>query len=133
MTIETVGPGGISAAFGIRSTTQPTMIGEAGVSKPLYNGFAKESVQLSNNYTIQEGDDGVEFICTTALTITVPALDVNPSFWVDAPPSGSVTITPSGGATLNGSATSLTRTRAANPAGVTLIGRSSNDYGVSGV
>lgn len=91
-------------------------------------------VTLSANYTVTADDDGVIFTCTTALTITVPAsLSPRPSFIVNPPASGNASIAVSGGANINGATTTLTRSRASNPAGIAVVAYAESDgYGVSG-
>jgi hypothetical protein len=90
---------------------------------------------LSADRTITALDDGAQFYCTTALTITIPAaLSPRPSCIVDCPPSGNVTVAVTGGALLNGGTTSLTRSRANNPAGVAILAHQDADsYGMSGI
>ena len=114
MTIEYVGPGGVSNSYGVRSSADPLI--------------------LSGAKTISAIDNGRVFECTTALTITIPAsLSPRPSFVVIPPSSGNVSIAVSGGANINGATTTLTRSRASNPAGIAIISYSESDgYGVSG-
>jgi hypothetical protein len=91
-------------------------------------------VLLSAGVVIGASDDGKVFNCTTALTITFPELLIpRPSIIVNAPPSGNVSIARSGGALLNGAGTTLTRSRATNPAGFAVVPYAESDgYGVSG-
>lgn len=92
------------------------------------------STPLSADRTITAADDGRQFYCTTALTITVPAgLTPRPTFTVDCPPSGNASVAVSGGATINGATTTLTRSRSSNPAGFVVLAHQDADaYGVSG-
>jgi hypothetical protein len=87
---------------------------------------------LIGPYTIAASDDGRRFACTTALTVTVTP-DSGDCI-VFAPASGSLTIARASGATLNGGSTNLTRTMAANRAGVAIIANPAvaNDYTVTG-
>lgn len=92
-------------------------------------------VPLSADYALSAADDGKQFACTTALNINVPdALVPRPTVFVDAPPSGNVSIVRSGSvALINGAATTLTRSRASNPAGFAILAHQDADsYGVSG-
>lgn len=91
-------------------------------------------VSISTDTLITAADDGRTFNCTTALTITIPELlSPRPSFIVNPPASGNVSIAVSGGANINGSTTTLTRSRASNPAGVAVVPYAESDgYGVSG-
>ena len=92
------------------------------------------TITLSANYTLTPADDQKQFTCTTALTITVPELlSPRPSFIVNAPPTGNVSLDPTGAAQLNGATTTLTRSRANNPAGFVVTAYAESDgYGVSG-
>lgn len=91
-------------------------------------------IPLTENTTMRASDDGLVFRCTTALTITVPELLApRPNMVVHAPPTGNASIARSGAATLNGAATTLTRSRASNPAGFVITPYADVDgYGVSG-
>lgn len=91
-------------------------------------------VDLGEDITLTSDSDGAQFACTTAVTITVPELlDPRPSILVIPPPSGDVSLDPTGAAELNGATTTLTRSRASNPAGVAIIAYTDADgYGVSG-
>ena len=93
-----------------------------------------QQISISANRTIVAEDDGLVFACTTALTITIPsALSPRPNIAVIPPASGNVSIAVSGGANINGATTTLTRARAANPAGFVITPYSESDgYGVSG-
>ena len=83
--------------------------------------------------SITKDDNGAFLAPTAALTYTIPAgLSPMPSFTVDCPPTGAVTVAASGGATINGAATFLTRTRAANPVGFVVLSHEADAYGVSG-
>ena len=80
-------------------------------------------------------DDGDRYYATTAITLTIPAgLSPRPELTVLPPPTGNLTIAFSGGATGNGAATSITRTRASNPAGIVITPYPdvTDGYGVSG-
>ena len=92
------------------------------------------TVTLSASRTLTAADDQVQFTCTTALTITIPAsLSPRPSFIVNPPASGNVSIAVSGGANINGATTTLTRARSANVAGFAVVPYAESDgYGVSG-
>lgn len=93
-------------------------------------------VTLNADYTITAADDGKQFNCSTALTITVPAgLSPKPSFIPVPPPTGNLSLAWTGGATGNGAATTITRTRANNPAGLVVVPYVdvTDGYGVSGV
>lgn len=90
---------------------------------------------LASAYTIAASDDGKRFRCTTALTITIPAALVpRPEFTVMPPSTGNLSIAFSGGSQGNGAATTITRTRASNPAGVVITPWPdvTDGYGVSG-
>lgn len=91
-------------------------------------------VSISTDTLITAADDARTFNCTTALTITIPAnLSPRPSFIVNPPSSGNASIAVSGGANINGATTTLTRSRASNPAGVAVVAYAESDgYGVSG-
>ena len=93
-----------------------------------------EVVPLSEDTTLRVSDDGLVFRCTTAVTITVPELlSPRPSCVVHAPPTGNVSLDPTGAAQLNGAGTTLTRSRATNPAGFVISAYAESDgYGVSG-
>ena len=93
-----------------------------------------QSVSVSAGFAVTAADDGKTFTCTTALTITIPAsLSPRPSFIVNPPASGNVSLDPTGAAELNGAGTTITRSRASNPAGVAVIPYAESDgYGVSG-
>ena len=84
--------------------------------------------------SITKDDNGAFLAPTAALIYTIPAaLSPRPSFTVDCPAAGAVTVAVSGGATINGAATFLTRTRAANPVGFVVLSHEADAYGVSGV
>ena len=97
-------------------------------------GGASSTESLSGPRTITADDDQKQFTCTTALTITIPELlSPRPSFIVNAPPTGNVSLDPTGAAQLNGATTTLTRSRANNPAGFVVTAYAESDgYGVSG-
>jgi len=103
-------------------------------TKAVINQLGVGSTSLSSAYQISKDDDGKVFTCTTALTITVPELlSPRPSFIVNAPPTGNVSLDPTGAAQLNGATTTLTRSRANNPAGFVVTAYAESDgYGVSG-
>ena len=92
------------------------------------------SESLTGDRTITAADDARTFNCTTALTITIPELlSPRPSFIVNPPPTGNVSLDPTGAAQLNGAGTTLTRSRASNPAGIAVVAYAESDgYGVSG-
>ena len=90
---------------------------------------------LTADYVLTADDDGKRFQATTAITLTIPAgLSPRPELTVLPPPTGNLTLAFSGGATGNGAATSITRTRAANPAGIVITPYPdvTDGYGVSG-
>lgn len=95
------------------------------------NGFAA----LSADRTLSAADDGKRFQATTAITLTITAgLSPRPELTVLPPITGNLTLAFSGGATGNGAATAITRTRAANPAGIVITPYPdvTDGYGVSG-
>ena len=98
------------------------------------SGGASVTESLSGPRTITADDDQKQFTCTTALAITIPAsLSPRPSFVVSPPATGNVSIAVSGGAQVNGATTTLTRSRANNPAGFVVTAYAESDgYGVSG-
>lgn len=83
---------------------------------------------------ITASDNAASLAPSAALTLTIPAgLSPMPSFTVDCPAGGTISIAVSGGATINGAATTLTRTRAANPVGFVVLAHLETDsYGISG-
>lgn len=89
-------------------------------------------VTASRSLTL--ADDGATLQCSAAVTLTVPQdLNLFRGVTVQCPASGTVTVAVGGTVTINGAATSLTRTRAANFAGFSIIPADSpNVYGVSG-
>ena len=89
---------------------------------------------LSAGYTVTVADDSAVFNCTTALTITIPSsLSPRPSFIVNPPATGNASIAVTGGANINGATSTLTRSRASNPAGFAVVPYAESDgYGVSG-
>jgi hypothetical protein len=93
-----------------------------------------KSTTLSGPYTLSVDDNFRDFICTVPLTVTVPAgLVPTPTCTFDCPPTGNLSFASSGGTTINGTASTLTRTRDDNPAGVALRGHHDADtYGLSG-
>lgn len=97
-------------------------------------GGKADPITLTGDRTITADDDGAVFACSTALTLTIPAgLSPRPSFVADPPPTGNLSIAVSGATTINGATTTLTRTRASNPAGVGVLAHQDSDsYGVSG-
>ena len=97
-------------------------------------GGASSTESLSGPRTITADDDQKQFTCTTALIITIPAsLSPRPSFVVNPPATGAASIAVSGGAQINGATTTLTRSRANNPAGFVVTAYAESDgYGVSG-
>lgn len=100
--------------------------GDLLVSAPPYS--------VSAGFTLSAADDGKVFTCTTALTITIPqGLSPRPTIIVNPPPTGDVSLDPTGSAQLNGAGTTLTRSRANNPAGFAVVPYTESDgYGVSG-
>lgn len=94
----------------------------------------RAQVTLSGAYILKASDDGRVFICSTAITVTIPAgLSPRPNVAFIPPASGNVSMAVSGGATINGATTTLTRARSANPAGFIVQPYSESDgYGVSG-
>ena len=95
--------------------------------------LAGTRVQDAVSRAITALDNGRLLAPTTVITYTIPAgLSPMPSFTVDCPAAGAVTVAVSGGATINGAATALSRTRAANPVGFVVLVHESDAYGVSG-
>lgn len=96
--------------------------------------LVNDVIPLSEDTTLRVSDDGLVFRCTTAVTITVPELlSPRPSCVIHAPPTGDVSLDPAGAAQLNGAGTTLTRSRANNPAGFVVSAYAESDgYGVSG-
>ena len=96
--------------------------------------LASGGTQDASSRNITAADNGKLLAPTAAITYTIPdGLLPMPSFTVDCPASGTISIARSGTATLNGAATTLTRTRAANPVGFVVVAHSETDaYGVSG-
>ena len=125
-------------------TTSYSLEGELSTSdRQIIGGYVKKTinlmeidaiVSLNADRTIRASDDGRQFTCTTALTITIPAsLSPRPSFVAHPPASGNLSIAVSGGAQINGSTATLTRSRANNFAGVAVVAYAESDgYGVSG-
>ena len=91
-------------------------------------------VSISTDTLITAADDGRIFNLTAAATLTISAsLSPRPSFIVNPPATGNASIAVSGGANINGATTTLTRSRASNPAGVAVVAYAESDgYGVSG-
>jgi hypothetical protein len=88
---------------------------------------------VSGPITVAAYDAGSMWRLSSAGTITIPAgLTLPPSFVVLPPSSGNLSVAVSGGATINGAATTLTRTRALNPAGVAIVAYGGDAYGLSG-
>jgi hypothetical protein len=100
------------------------------IDKTTYSG----QTRVDAGFTLKASDDGTVFACTAALTVTIPAgLSPRPRVAFIPPASGNLSIAVSGGANINGAATTLTRARSANPAGVALTPYTEGDgYGVSG-
>ena len=100
----------------------------------IWQVVAAPILTLSADRTITASDDGLQFNCTTALTVTFPELlSPRPNVTISPPPTGNLSIARSGAATLNGAGTTLTRSRASNPAGVAVVAYAESDgYGVSG-
>lgn len=92
------------------------------------------NVTVSASRAVTAADNGGTLICTTAVTLTIPAgLSPMPSFSVVPPATGVATIAVSGGATTNGATTALDRGRTINPAGFVVTAYPETDaYGVSG-
>lgn len=116
-----LGPLAAAQAILIRANT-----GGAGVVYTPNSTWESED----SSRTLTAADNGKLIAATTAITITVPSgLSPRPSVGLQAPPSGNLSVT----GTLNGSSQTLTRTRATNPAGVTLAPYVDVDgYGLSG-
>lgn len=91
-------------------------------------------IPLSADYTLTASDNGKTFVCSTALTITVPSgLSPMPSVIVWPPSSGNTSVARGGSATLNGASTTLTRSLSSNPIGFAIAATPAADaYGVSG-
>lgn len=88
---------------------------------------------LTGNYTLSAADDQKQFWCNAALTISIPdGLSPRPSITVTPPATGNLTISMLGAEQVNG-ASSATRARSANLAGIALTGyRDTTGYGLSG-
>ena len=110
------------------------LAGGVAYTAPIDRTTVNGGAVLYGDYTVTAADDGVIFNCTTALTITIPELlSPRPSFIVNPPATGNVSLDPTGAAQLNGAGTTLTRSRANNPAGVAVVAYAESDgYGVSG-
>ena len=93
-----------------------------------------QSLREDTSRNITATDNGKTLVCTTAITFTIPAsLLPRPDFVVIPPASGNASIAVSGGAQINGATSTLTRSRASNPAGIVVIAYVESDaYGVSG-
>lgn len=92
-------------------------------------------ITVDTDYIISANDDGAIINCTAELTIYTPnGLSPAPSFIPIPPPSGNLSLAWTGGATGNGAATTITRTRANNPAGLVVVPYVdvTDGYGVSG-
>lgn len=89
---------------------------------------------LSGTYTLTAADDGRQFWCTAATTVTIAGgLTPRPSVVIDCPPAGNLTVVVSGGASINGGTVNINRTRAGNPGGVLIQAHADSDsYGVTG-
>lgn len=92
------------------------------------------AVTVATSRDITAADNGASLRPAAGVTLTIPAgLTPPPSFTVDCPATGTASIAVSGGASINGAATTLTRTRAANPVGFVVLAHAETDsYGVSG-
>jgi len=99
-----------------------------------YVTLVGDATTLSGNYTLKASDDGQSFKCLSALTISIPdGLSPRPTITAIPPPSGNLSIAMLGSETVNGATTTLTRTRANNPAGIALAGyKDAAAYGLSG-
>jgi hypothetical protein len=99
-----------------------------------YAAVLGDARTLSANYTLKASDDQTSFSCTAALTVSIPdGLSPRPTVTIVPPPTGNLSIAMLGAETLNGALTTLTRTRANNPAGIVVAGyRDAAAYGASG-
>lgn len=95
-------------------------------------GAAPGYVTLSANKTLTNADLGKTFMCSTAITVTVPVgLNVGEVKFIP-PQTGNLSIASDGTATLNGATTTITRAWANNRTGFHLASLGSNVYGVGG-
>ena len=114
-------------------------VGAAWIASGLATDASVDDLAASTPLSVSRGaagtDDGKRYYATTAITLAIPkGLRPRPELTVLPPPTGNLTIAFSGGATGNGAATSITRTRAANPAGIVITPYPdvTDGYGVSG-
>lgn len=79
-------------------------------------------VTLSADYILKTSDNGKKFVCTMALTITLPVTVYLPDGVFAVPPAaGNLSIASDGTSTLNAATSTLTRTAANNPAGIVIV------------
>ena len=92
----------------------------------------KTQVAVSRNIT--SADSGLFLAPAAGVILTIPSgLNPAPSFNVTCPATGMATVAVSGISTINGGVLALTRTRAANAAGFSVLAHAeTNAYGVSG-
>jgi len=90
-------------------------------------------VTVSTSRALTASDHGKVLRCSAAVTLEYPeGLGDKFSCIGESPASGDVTIDPTGSCTVNNGTTSLTRSRANNPAGFVIRALSANVAGVSG-
>lgn len=90
-------------------------------------------ITVSTSRALTAADNGKVLRCSSAVTLEYPeGLGAEFSCIVESPASGDVTIDPTGSCTANGGSTSLTRSRANNPAGFVIRALAANVFGVSG-
>lgn len=90
------------------------------------------AINASRSFTTD--DDGKTFQVNGEYTLTLPSgLSWKRGVYIQCPAGSAVSIAVSGGATINGASTTLTRTRANNQAGFSVVPTGAlNVYGVSG-
>lgn len=100
------------------------------------SAIAIPKLTLTGAYTLTPFDDGVQFLCSTDLSVTTPTGlgSLSPTAVVVPPLSGNLTVVPTGGTTINGAASSVTRDFLTNPLGVAISPNPyvATDYIVSG-
>ena len=92
----------------------------------------KTPVAASRNIT--SADSGLRLAPAAGVVLTIPSgLNPPPSFNVACPATGLVTVAVSGGSTINDGILALTRARATNTVGFSVLAHAeTNAYGVSG-
>ena len=119
------------------STGAPTLVTFGPGGEPVHTevGGSSAPIAISVSRDLTAADDGARYYATGPITLTTPnGLVPKPECSVLPPPTGNLTVAFSGGATGNGAATAITRTRAANPAGIVITPYPdvTDGYGVSG-